>query len=389
MPKIKFAPEPVTIDSKDTLELTTRTLKDHFPLSIDGHKWTDETIFHILVKASVNANTIEDTCDQLKDAPSSNAVRYQLKENFLMDLKFIENRINQALLEHLPPKIKGKRQDVAIDLTFIPYHGKAYFSDDEIRRGQAKSGTTHFHCYATGYVIKKNKRVNLALTYVYASDSLVDVLNRLLARLVEIGIGFRRLYLDRGFYQVDCIRFLKSRNIPTVIPMVMRGKEGGPKRLLKTRKSYKTTYTMKNPRHGQETFDVFIVCKYSKGKYNYFGIERFAYVVLGDINLSLYQVYQGYRSRFGIESSYRLMNGVRARTTSRNPALRLLLVGIALILLNIWVYLKWILGEPRRGGRFIHKNLFVLSRLRLFLEEEVNQKYGLILVVRQPLPAGS
>lgn len=112
------------------------------------------------------------------------------------------------------------------------------------------------------------------MTYVYANDSLVDVLNRLLARLVETGIGLQRLYLDRGFYQVDCIRFLKSRNIPTVIPVIMRGKEGGPKRLLKTRKSYKTTYTMKSPRHGQETFDVFIVCKYSKGKYNHSGMEH-------------------------------------------------------------------------------------------------------------------
>ena len=35
------------------------------------------------------------------------------------------------------------------------------------------------------------------------------------------------------------------------------------------------------------------------------------------------------------------MNRVRARTSSRSPGLRLLLVGIAMSLVNIWVYLKW------------------------------------------------
>lgn len=37
------------------------------------------------------------------------------------------------------------------------------------------------------------------------------------------------------------------------------------------------------------------------------------------------------------------MNKVRARTSSRSPGLRLLFVGIALSLVNIWVYLStWV-----------------------------------------------
>jgi len=44
-----------------------------------------------------------------------------------------------------------------------------------------------------------------------------------------------------------------------------------------------------------------------------------------------------YRQRFGIEASYRQMNQVRARTTSRNPVIRLLLVGLAFILFNLYI----------------------------------------------------
>jgi len=385
MPKIEFVQEPVAISSHEVLKLTTQRLTDHFHLWINGHKYTDETIFHLLTKASVDKSTIEDTCNQLDEAPHSNAVRYQLKKNLLLDLKALEDKVNEALVEQLPPEIKGKKQDVAIDLVFIPYHGEAYQSEDEIKRGQAKKGTTHFHCYATAYLIKKNKRTTLALTYVQAKDSLIDVLKRLFFRLAKIKIGFRQLYIDKGFYQVNVICFLKSLGIPTIIPVIMRGKKGGPRSLLKSRKSFKTTYTMKSSKYGQATFEVYVVCKYSKGKYERYGIERFAYAILGEPHLSISQVYEEYRLRFGIESSYRLMNEVRARTTSRNPALRLLLVGIAFILLNIWVYLKWILGKPRRGGRYIHKKVFLLSRLRLFLTEAVKEIYGVTLTIQKPL----
>ena len=44
-----------------------------------------------------------------------------------------------------------------------------------------------------------------------------------------------------------------------------------------------------------------------------------------------------YRQRFGIETSYRQMNQVRARTTSRNPVLRLLLVGLAFVIFNLYI----------------------------------------------------
>jgi hypothetical protein len=46
------------------------------------------------------------------------------------------------------------------------------------------------------------------------------------------------------------------------------------------------------------------------------------------------------------------MNRVRARTASTNPALRLLLVGIAFLLINIWVHFKHLYACDRhRAGR--------------------------------------
>ena len=65
-------------------------------------------------------------------------------------------------------------------------------------------------------------------------------------------------------------------------------------------------------------------------------------------------VYQTYRRRFGIESSYRQLNQARIRTCTRNPALRLLLVGMALILRNAWIWFHLLVfAEWHRNGQII------------------------------------
>jgi putative transposase len=81
------------------------------------------------------------------------------------------------------------------------------------------------------------------------------------------------------------------------------------------------------------TFDLAIACKYSKKKYNKRGAKYFAYALIGTIPRPR-KVFEEYRKRFGIETSYRLLGQSRARTSIRSPELRLLYVVISLIIQN-------------------------------------------------------
>ncbi len=189
-------------------------------------------------------------------------------------------------------------------------------------------------------MIKRNKRITLAMTYVRGTDTLVEILERLLNRLGALKIRCRSLLLDKEFYTVAVIRYLKKKVSSFIIPVVHRGRSGGSRKLLVGNKSYKTTYTMTSQTEGEETFDVWVVVKYAKGKYGHGGREYFAYAVYQP-KCELHFLYEEYRLRFGIESTYRLMNRIRARTNSRRPIYRLLLVGIAFVLQNIWVMVKW------------------------------------------------
>jgi IS4 transposase len=78
------------------------------------------------------------------------------------------------------------------------------------------------------------------------------------------------------------------------------------------------------------------------------------------------RVRQRYGRRFGIESGYRLMEKVQARTTSPNPALRFLLMGVALLIVTMWIYLHWLfLRLPGRGPRRVARWRFRLGRIRV------------------------
>ena len=126
-----------------------------------------------------------------------------------------------------------------------------------------------------------------------------------------------------------------------------------------------------------ETSAVYVACKYAKGRYQRKGLCRLAYIVIGELNLHPLHIYHQYRLRFGIETSYRLMNLVRVRTTSKSSGLGLLYVDVALTRLNLWVFIKWTcVTRPRRGADQVLHHLQPLARWRLWLWEVVKLQYG-------------
>jgi len=282
------------------------------------------------------------TCSE--NAPTEGAVRHRLK-----GLRDIEADVNVMLKEHVLKTLPGRPLTFAIDFTLIPYYGEAE-NDSDIVRTKAKKGTNNFFAYATIYTILRNKRYTLAVKHVRKGEERTHVIDFLLDEITGAGLRLGRLYLDREFYTIDVINHLKARGVPFIIPCVARGKSGGIRALLKGRKSYSTTYTMRSGEK-EATFQVNMVARYYRGKWNRHGMEYFAFAVSG-IDIPAGKTHREYRKRFGIETSYRLMNAARARTTSRSPVLRLLYIAFGFLLMNLWIYFHWLYASVKRqGGR--------------------------------------
>lgn len=373
--------DTIELNSKQVRNIAIEVIKSQFDMQINGYKYTQNEIWDTILYASASSKTIRYTCMKLENAPSYNLLYTYMKDKALKDLSLdeIEKRCNGMIVSTLPSRLDNCQQKVAIDLVLIPYYGDEETKD--IRRSQAKKSTTKFFCYASAYLIKKNKRVTLCFTFVLPSDTLFDVLKRVLTMVSNLGIQIKRLYLDREFARTDIIKYLTEQTYVSVLPIPKKGNE--LKSLLKRKGNHKTSYTMNSVKYGSVTFPLWIACRYSKGKHNKHGVVMLPYAVIGDCKSGVLEISNEYKWRFGIESSYRLMNQARARTSSDNSSFRLLLVGLAFTLVNIWVYLKWFaLLTSRMRGTDFDDNQFSLALFCDFLCEEIKKTYGFVLAIK-------
>ncbi|MFB2893649.1 ISH3 family transposase [Aerosakkonemataceae cyanobacterium BLCC-F50] len=373
---------PALTDSQ-TLDTVVNCLSEHIPIPTQG-RCEAQNIFEILIRAATQRDSIENTARVLTNTPSSNNIRYHLDK--YDDLDKLETALNKALQNRLPDYLKPTPQKIAIDFNLIPYYGEPSTSEVPfICRSQAKNGTCSFYGYATLYVIKKGKRVTLAIKAIRRQDTKVAIITYLLALIEPLALKIKGLYLDREFFCVPVIRWLQALNIPFVMPVIIRGKQGGTKSLIQGRCSYKTTYTMVSQQYGTATFDVWVVCKYKKGKRRQHGVELFAYVVYKP-SLSLASIHDNYRLRFGIESSYRMKNTCLIKTTIKKPIIRFLFVSLAFLIVNVWNYLLWqYISRKRRGSRQILSQLFTLKQMLEFLRQTIDRRYQVARQVYLPL----
>ena len=73
------------------------------------------------------------------------------------------------------------------------------------------------------------------------------------------------------------------------------------------------------------------------------------------------------------------------QTTSPNPALRFLLMGIALLIVNMWIRLHWLyLRFSGQGPRRVARARFRLERMTRFLSRAIERVYGVISAVDPP-----
>jgi len=373
-----------TLKSQDVYNFTINTL-DTLPLRMPGVIQSRD-LWRVLVFAAASKLSVHQACHQLERAPSGPTVLGTLAGQ-LSDLDALEGHVN-ALLARLIPKGLGKRgRHVAMDLIALPYHGTvAEARQDEVCRSKAKGGTTHFFTYATAYAVVQGRRYTLAICRVRAKQTMDHVVRTLLERVELLGIRIQLLLLDRGFYSVRVIGDLITAELPFIMPAVKRGKKpatpGGPTgtyALAAEKQGRWTSYTLKSAQEGQATFDLAVVCHNTRGQRGRHRREALLYATWGVTHRPLSWIRATYRGRFGIESSYRQVHQARIRTSSRNPVLRLLFVGVALILRNVWVWLHAeVMAEPRRGTRRLRPESLRFARLLLWLLMEVANHYRLL-----------
>jgi putative transposase len=377
---------PLKLTDEDTRQEAVERLSTYFPLNVAGYECSTETVFDVLVKAAATKQTIEATCNALAGMVDGETIRGYLNEQVRVDdLHLLEQQVNQALTAGLPRRMWKPKLEIASDCHDEGLYGHSPELVALTCRGQAHKGTTRFFRVATAYLIFKDMRLTLALLFVRPEDELAEIVAALLRRLRILGLKVKRLYLDKGFCSNPVLRYIEQSGWPAILACPIRGRKGGTRGLCQGNKSYRTQHTFKSQDNGSFTASVAIVRAYTSRQRSKRKKRRavwLVYVVL-NCNFNPKTVRKRYRKRFGIETSYRCMRQVRAWTTSRNGALRFLLMSLGFILINLWVELRWRFCQiKQRGRRQIDAKRFELQRLANFLNQAVQRIYGVVSFIQ-------
>jgi len=365
-------------------------LKKHLNLQAVGYECTTEMVLDVLIRAAVNRQTIETVCHNLTGVVDGETIRGYLNDQIRVEgLAQLERQSNQMLVAGLPRRLRKVPLEIAIDLHDEPFYGHSPELVALTCGGEAHKGTTRFFRVATAYVIFKEMRLTLALLFVRPEDELAELVAALLRRLRILGFSVRRLYLDKGFCSIPIMRYIAQTGWAAILSCPIRGKKGGTRGLCQGKTSYLTQHTFKSQAHGSYAAEVAVTLTFAthQRRKRKKGGRRWLVFVLLNAKTAPDQARKWYRRRFGIETSYRCMRQVRAWTTSRNGALRFLLLSLAFMLINLWVELRWRFCQiKRRGRRQIDPQRFELQRMVSFLNQAIEKIYGQVSFIIADVP---
>jgi hypothetical protein len=390
-----------TLSATEVQDYAHGLLRRHVRLKDYGPKCTASVVYTVLLYAASLASTIAQACRSLRGVPCDQSIYDALDDTLPARLQ-LQERLNRSLRAAVPRAVrKGKRAaKLAIDLVLLPYYGKPDPADDMIYKGQEKAGTHYHHAYATVYLVRKGRRFTLGMMAVRHDmpwDYIVKTLLRMARKVVP---AIELVLVDRGFYSVAVIRYLQRARYRFIMPVIGRGRKSdhprgasGTNVFFTWRKSGWGRYqlTERNDRD-KASFDIAVkvrrkVAKRPGSKKGPKRVQVYAcWGVRGRSADWVNQTYrsrriewlrQTYRGRFGIETSYRQMNQGRAWTTSTKPARRLLLVGLALLLRNVWALLHLVvLAQRRRGGVRLRAELLSLPAMLRWIACALEEQFG-------------
>jgi len=252
---------------------------------------------------------------------------------------------------------QGRRYPIAVDLHGVPYYKRHRTPPEHVRKGRPMPGTAYSHQYATAALLHKGRYYTVALTVFMPDEDMATVLKRLLQQAAANGFPARYVLMDRSFWSTDVFLYLQRARYPFLVPVQPGGKKptvpGGPtgtRVFLHGCKSGWYTYRVASRRRRKRTAGVRIgVQRHNHaGRRGRHGRYNWAYAVWRVPVGNVAWLHECHRRRFRIESSYRLLEEARGRTSSRDENLRLWYVIVAVLLLNRWLELRRL--NSRRGS---------------------------------------
>jgi hypothetical protein len=351
-----------------------RALRAALPWRDYGRLVTVGKLLDLLLLAAALASSLSAAVRRFRFGFSHETARKAVGAN-LPDLASLTGGLLDALYLFGPRALRRRRWVVAIDEHRAPFYGDRRAAG--VTGGQKKHGSKYAYAYATAALVHRRHRFTVGLVALTGGERPDQIVAALLGQMEARGLKLRGAVLDSAFDSGETLLLLQGRGLSYAVPLRKKGKGDNRRnaawRLAEgsvARVEWKTERG--NRPVGTEAVVLRRPGEREKRVYAFggWGAEQ-ARSELRRARLAR----RWYRKRFGIETSYRQMNECKARTTRKDVAYRLLLVGLALLLRQAWAWLTWQLARARRLRPSAWVALLPLARLAGWLADLLKGRY--------------
>jgi putative transposase len=335
---------------KDIGKLLKKSIKKEFidilPLPMAANCfYSKKDIINTVIYSVTNNTFVEYGSKKLKKkrgiSPSSDVVFYHLSKLDAQNVFSTLQQTNDILLKHVQNHgIFNTSVWCGLDIHKIPWFGKK--KDIHVLGMERVRGTNFGHGYASIECVEPGKRLTLSalpLNQFTTKKKIIHFLVNQTRKYVKIS----RLFLDRDFFNVESINALKETSAPFIIPVkrnkkidkiIQEFKQKCQSPPHEEHYSLTTEYELKKGKYSA-TFTLVIIVESPKTPDDEWNV--FAYATNIPVTKeNAIKLADSYRSRWGIETGYRVKEEVRGKTCSRKYAVRLLLQLLSVLLYNLW-----------------------------------------------------
>lgn len=326
---------------REVCKFIRKEIYPHIELEINGNSVYKKNVFlDLLTHVAMTKDFTENgslTFGEVSvgKTPSADSLLYHLK-------KYEDKETVKRMFEKVGDTIFGvakscgfldRTVDVAIDYTEHPYYGD--YQDEMVRRTKFQKGTSSCFRYATINVVSRGSRLTLLALPIGANDRKEHVVRDLIV-FAKNRLNIRCVYLDRGFYSISVLNLLKDFGLKFIMPA--RRTPRMRQTIERFRKDGVVPYMMIGTDQRRTFLRLAVVLNEDGTKYGF----------ITNINVQnedARRISELYRLRWGIETSYRMKNVFRAKTTSKNYVIRLFYFLYSVLLYNLWVLMNMVIGK--------------------------------------------
>ena len=363
-----------TITPAVVRSLARSTLQQTLPWRPYGRRVSVHRLIDLLLLVASVGSSLSAVARRFRFGFSHETARQAVHAN-LAGLDALTDQLADALYSFADRSWRKRAWDIAIDLHYVPFYGDR--KTPGILGGQKKQGTSYFYAYATAVLIHRRRRYTVGLMSLPRNGKPHEVVAALLAQVQSRGLRVRGVALDSGFDSGETLLLLQEQRLSYVVPLRRKGRGNNRRNACFALPAGTITtvqWVTEDSRRPVKTQAV-VVRRRAESEVGVYAFGGWGEQAAVSVLRRSRQAQRAYRRRFGIETSYRQMNECKAKTTKKDGVWRLLLVGLALLLRQAWVWLTWQLARSRRARPTQWLGELPLRRMLDWLAEELRKRY--------------